>query len=100
MCRVPFPCVALIRWGVELGGGGGRVWETCLTSSGIPLFSPAAMVVHRESPALCSDNSVVKQIQGWVKTIKAVTRVPVCKRRLLAEDHTQHPSGTAEWFTL
>ena len=26
------------------------------------VFSPAAMVVHRESPAaLCSDNSVVKQ---------------------------------------
>ena len=33
----------LIRWGVELGGGGGGLWETCLTLSRIPFFSPAVM---------------------------------------------------------
>ena len=41
MHRVPFPYVALIRWGVELGWGGGR--ETCLIAGGVPFYSPAAL---------------------------------------------------------
>ena len=63
MCQVPFPCVALIRRGVELGGGRGR--ETCLTASGIPFFGLAAVVVHRESPAaFWSANSVMEVEPG------------------------------------
>ena len=30
----------------------------------------------------------------------SVAQFPVCKQRLLAEDHTQHPCGTAERLTL
>ena len=29
-----------------------------------------------------------------------MAQFPVCKQRLLAEDHTQHPCGTAERLTL
>ena len=35
-----------------------------------------------------------------MKNEESVTQIPVWKQRLLAEDHTQHPCGTAERFTL
>ena len=35
-----------------------------------------------------------------MKNEESVTQIPVWKQRLLAEDHTQHPCGTAERLTL
>ena len=52
---------------------------------------------------LVAVDPVVKQsqrIQRTVETVESVTRIPKWKRRLLAEDHTQHPSGTTERVTL
>ena len=46
MCRVPFPYVALIRWGVELGWGGLGNLPDCTTARGVPFYSPAAVVVQ------------------------------------------------------
>ena len=37
--------------------------------------------------------------ERW-KKVESVTRFPQWKQRLLAEDHTQHPSGTTERVTL
>ena len=42
----------------------------------------------------------VKRSQSTVETVESVTRIPEWKRRLLAEDHTQRPSGTTERVTL